>query len=347
MEGLIFCAKNSINHPSVAFQDGPSSSCLSSGKDTKTDVLLETIEIQQGVYERQRRDAHALCRFYAEPHLNEIVPRLKLVSIPENSLSFLRTGSSTSVSLDITKRLFDNLFEQLQANPWVLWLISNDYDGYHYLPAHNEYADTYFFGSSSGAVVWTFLPATAHTKVLLIDRSKSSQERFYALLHSYTPHLSTPYVPLVAIAVGTMLGYDQRLDRYLNNIERIEVSTGFINDHTPGILAEDSGFDVDALTTWSRESSSTQINIGDLLRHHDNCMRALDTIRDDVHTIGISEDVNARYKDDYNRSIANLLDAIRVLRMREESFKTYAIYLKNRAEAQISVVRSPPPNKAL
>jgi len=360
MEGLVYCARSSFNNQLVTFEDEPLEDephllarpkRAPSENERKSETLFETIETrhgivgrlsrnapeQPGIYSRSQKPASELCAFYSEQDFGEIVPQLKLIRV-QSRFSAGRTGSAGSFSLNITRSLFGLLFDQLQANPWVLWLISSKYDGFHHIKAQNKHADTYFFGFFHSAVVWTFLPATACTKVLLISRISSQHETFYVLLNRYTPHLFTPYVPFMAIALATMLGYDERLDSYVNDIINVEKGTGFswVGEDMP-----DFRFDVDALAKWSRVSASVQINIINLLRHHDNCIRALDTIQE-LHNKGILESANVKYKEDYDRSITEILDAIHILKMRADSFIPYATYLKNRAEAQISVVRFSP-----
>lgn len=51
------------------------------------------------------------------------------------------------LSLKMTRCLFTNLLQQMNANPWVLGLVGNKYDGFHHMKfSKNGYADTYFFG---------------------------------------------------------------------------------------------------------------------------------------------------------------------------------------------------------
>lgn len=349
MESLIYCAESSFKDQFVTFEDEPYSSLRSATSENgpKSETLFETIAIRHGIVgnqwvdapeqppfsKRSQQPASELCTFFSEQDFGEVVPQLKLIRI-QSRFSPGSAGSAGCFSLGITRSLFDNLIDGLQANPWVLWLLSNKYDGFHRIKAQTKYAETYFFGFFRSAVIWTFLPTTACTKVLLISRLSSQHEIFYNLLDSYMPHLFTPYVPLVAIALTTVLGCDEKLDEYVNDIVNVEKGTGFswLSTNT-----SDLSFNVDALAIWSRVSANVQINIINLLRHHESCMRALDTIKE-AHTNGILERPNSKYKEDYDRSITEILDSIYILKTRADSFMPYAIYVKNRAEAQISVV---------
>jgi hypothetical protein len=353
MEGLTNIAKSSFKDQFVAFEDEPLSLLrpgnAPSENGPKSETLFETLEIRHGIagrqwpngpehpvfHNRSQQLASEICDFYSEQDFGEIVPQLKLIRI-QSRFSAGSEGSAGSFSLNITRSLFNRLLDQIQANPWVLWLISSKYDGFHHIKAQkNGHADTYFFGFFHSAIVWTFLPATACTKALLISRHSSQHESFYTLLDSYTPHLFTPYVPLMAIALTTMFSCDEGLDRYVSDITNVEKGTGFSLVSTN---MSDLSFNVDALARWSRVSAKVQINIIKLLRHHMNCIRALDTI-EVKHTRGNLESPNAEYKEDYDKSIIEILESIHVLKMRADSFIPYATYLKNRAEAQISVVR--------
>jgi hypothetical protein len=353
MEGLIYCAKSSFQGEFVAFEDEPLSllrpGSAPSENGPKSETLFETIEIRHGIVgtqwpeapehpvfrNRSRKLASELCDFYSEQDFGEIVPQLKLIRVQSRLLAGSE-GSTGSLSLNISRNVFNSLLDHIHASPWVLWLISSKYDGFHHIKAQkNGHADTYFFGFFHSAIVWTFLPGTACTKALLISRLSSQHEPFYALLVSYTPHLFTPYVPLMAIALTTMFSYDESLERYVSDIINVEKSTGF---SWVGTDMSDLSFNVDALARWSRVSANAQINIINILRHHENCMHALDTIKL-KHTGGNLESPNGEYKDNYDRSITEILDSIDILKMRADSFISYATYLKNRAEAQISVVR--------
>ncbi|KAH8669521.1 hypothetical protein BGZ60DRAFT_407646 [Tricladium varicosporioides] len=352
MEGLIHCARNSFKDQFVGFEDEPLSllrpGSATSENGSKSETLFETIEIRHGIVGRQFPDspehsvfhnrsqqpASELAGFYEEQYFGKIAPQLKLIRIHSRFLAG-REGSTGSFSLSITRSLFNRLLDQMQANPWVLWLISSKYDGFHHIKGKKKgHADTYFFGFFHSAIVWTFLPETACTKALLISRLSSQHESFYALLNSYTSHLFTPYVPLLAITLTTMCSSDEILDRYANDIINVEKGTGFSwVSRDISVLS----FNVDALARWSRASANAQINIINLLRHHESCICALDTIQA-KHTGGNLASSNAEYKEDYDRSITEILDSIHVLKMRADSFIPYATYLKNRAEAQISVI---------
>lgn len=338
MEGLTYCARNSFGDSFVAFEE-----------ETHPETLFETLEIRHGVVEAQQlhppaqppfhkqsqQSASQLCTFYSERDPSETVPQLKLVHIQSRRSSSHSSTKTPKLSLKITKRLFNCLFDQLQANPWVLWLISSEYDGLHHIMAQNTHADTYFFGSFHGAIIWTFSPATAFTRGLLISRHISSQRHsFYSLLSSYSPHLFTPYVPLMAATLSYILDYDERLSRYASDIAHVEKGTGF---SSAGRDLSHLRFDVDALATWSRASSDVQINIINILRHHENCMRALGVVRE-THTKVILDCPNAEYKVKVDKSMTEISASIHVLKMRATSFVSYATYLKNRAEAQITVV---------
>lgn len=187
MEGLIYCARNSFNDQFVTFEEEPpllvSSKKTASKDQPRLEKVFETIEIRRSIVGRPSRDApeqpsvnsHSqksaseLCAFYLEQDFGEIVPQLKLIHI-QSRPSTRPAGSSRKFSPDITKSPFDRLLNRLKSSPWVLWLISSKYDGFHHIKAQNEYADTYFFGFFHSAIIWTFLPTTACTKVLLISR---------------------------------------------------------------------------------------------------------------------------------------------------------------------------------
>ncbi|KFA54205.1 hypothetical protein S40293_11049 [Stachybotrys chartarum IBT 40293] len=151
-------------------------------------------------YHLIRQTASALFTFLEGQEVGEFVPQLKLVRI---GVSY--TPGRGGFSLGIARGLFDGLLGRLKANPWVIWLIGSQYDGFHHIKAQGKYADTFFFGSYHQAVIWTFETLTISKRVLLVDRAVPSEiANMYALLRSLTPHLSTPYVPLLASAINTM-----------------------------------------------------------------------------------------------------------------------------------------------
>jgi hypothetical protein len=280
---------------------------------------------------RKRKERPSdLCAFFSEQDRDVVRPQLRLIQI-QSHYSPTETAAAVALSLNISRRVFHDLFSLMRANPWVLWLLSSKYDGFHYVKAQDGRADTFFFGVYHSALIWTFDPITASTKVLLVSRRYSRQEEIYLSLDRWARYLSTPYVPLIATALGTVLDFDDNLGRYVSYLVSVEKGTGF-SGFTAG--KPDIKFDVDRLAEWSRVSSNVQINVINIIRHHNNCMLALDTIRERYG----SDTPNAKYKEEYERSMAQILESIRVLKMRADSFVSYATYVKNRAEAQISVV---------
>ena len=342
MEGLRSCAKNSFQDRWVVFEDEPQHPDSATSENSLGPwSLYETVEMRHGIIgideppfsNRSQQSPKELYDFFSGENFYETSLQLKLIRLQRTYTE--RPSGAMTISVNITRRLFDRLIDQLEADPWVLWLISNSYDGFHHMAAKDGYADTYFLGLFHGALVWTFIPESAFTKVLFLASPRISwYETFDSLLDQYMPLLATPYVPLLAAVVSIMLQCDEELRYYLGNIIRVERGTGFAE---AGMGKSDLKFDVDELATWSRDSADARINIINILRHHEYCMQGLGTIKE-MHSSGVWRSLNPRYNKCYDMSITEILESVRVLKLRADAIVSYGTYLKQRAESQINVV---------
>ncbi|KEZ42162.1 hypothetical protein SAPIO_CDS6218 [Scedosporium apiospermum] len=249
----------------------------------------------------------------------------------------------------MTRGILTSLLDTIKADPWAMWLISSQYDGFHHMRANKTYNDTFYFGCWHSAIAWTFCRQSASTRAIWITRQGISEHRdwdmddkrnpipeFLTSLDSYAPLTHVPYVLAIALALATMLDYDARILRQLQQIEEVEEGTGFTRKHmVSGNL--DHAYDVDKLTQWSRLCSGLRINTTNLLRHHDNCMRLFEYIADSEKE-GPNLAAGTTYSGEYDRSMADILEMTRVLKMRADSFSTYASYIRDRAEAQVNVI---------
>lgn len=186
---------------------------------------------------------------------------------------------SRRVSLDITRSLISHLFHLIKAHPWALWLISTSNDGFHRVPGGPENAGTFIFGFINSILVWTFSPATALTRVPCVRRSGSTHRAevegvsrpghahgIFSLLPTLAPHLCTPFVPLMAAVVATLLPFDALI-----------VLQSAITDRVESIMASSqvrpARFEV--LADMMGHFAAVRVHLVDLMRNHDHCMRAL------------------------------------------------------------------------
>ena len=274
--------------------------------------------------------------------VNSVRPSLKLVKITKDK-------KNNRFHFNMTRGILTSLLDTIKADPWAMWLISSQYDGFHHMRANKTYNDTFYFGCWNSAIAWTFCRQSASTRAIWITRQGISEHRnwdmddkrnpipeFLTSLDSYAPLIHVPYVLAIALALATMLDYDARILRQLQQIEEVEEGTGFTRKHmVSGNL--DHACDMDKWTQWSRLCSGLRINTTNLLRHHDNCMRLFEYIADSEKE-GPNLAAGTTYSGEYDRSMADILEMTRVLKMRADSFSTYASYIRDRAEAQVNVV---------
>lgn len=252
-------------------------------------------------------------------------------------------------SLEITRADFWELFNtELKANPWVLTLLSQRYDGYHHVQAQEMYLATYYYAWSGSTTIWTFDRDTSCTSIIFL-KSPSGETGVDSIefIPSWLGCLSTPHVPLLAVTHHITRVHDGTLVLHARDIQDVELSTKYTRERLSERLERKIfaigrktaynqdvpvSFHPNHLTELSRDSARVRIGIEHLLLHHDHYMRALETLKID-NTLRLD-----RYKDDYAKSMQDIMEWRDAMRSQSAAVVPYAKYLQKRAEAQINII---------
>ncbi|KAI0179749.1 hypothetical protein GGR52DRAFT_211274 [Hypoxylon sp. FL1284] len=277
---------------------------------------------------------------------------LKLVVID----SQLQSWSNFFPSLWTSKDVFLGLVGAMRMDPSALWLLRSEYDGFHHFPSSSSsppekkgtgeeeddgFADTYYIGTSSFVLMWTFdaRRTRTQTRALWILRQQaafgaagggsatSAPAAWFAnVLRRYGAHARSPLLPAYAAALSTCCTYDGEVPYHAHVVRLIERQTGY-STHSPG-LEQRPG--MQSLTVSIKE-------VGQVLNHNANKERhfrlmhaVLDFI---VERAGTGCDA-----DEEVASTRRLAAAIPLLRSRMHASQEYIKYLTERAERLSTVL---------
>lgn len=251
--------------------------CMQGGKPTNEVTPLHTDDVAAFLSTEQPNDD------------SPIVPELRLVRL-NTSVSFEHeprplsgNGVGRRLHFKLARAEFANIFARLDADPWALWLLSNNLDGFHHVPATDHHPDTYYYGLDSYALIWTFSASTVRTRCLLVapnvlERHDNSIHRGndlpFPLLTSLAPHLWTPYMLLFNTALTTMMDLWYDVDDCAGIVTLMENTTG----RFPRLYGNEKALLEAKLANLSSHATRIRMSSARILHHHENAMRALSAL---------------------------------------------------------------------
>ena len=217
---------------------------------------------------------------------------LPATSAFEASFKLVCIERSLILSLNMSKDRFYRLFDVMEADPAALYLICQDYDGFHEFRGGSRHRRTWFFGTSLHAVLWTFDDTVkpARTVAIYFRRRRDSRNAFVNFgetLRAFRNHASTWQIMLLVIVVHSGLWFDEHTLVNLNQVRRIEGCTGF-GPHTTippyharrnaltvkNSYLSSNNLDIDTLMEFSQSVNEVAGNLSNKLRH----LRVLQTM---------------------------------------------------------------------
>ncbi|KAI1100756.1 hypothetical protein F4804DRAFT_34187 [Jackrogersella minutella] len=264
---------------------------------------------------------------------------LKLIVIE----SRLESWSSFTSSLCVTKDIFLNLVDAMDMNPSALWLIRSEYDGFHHFPSlatapankedeeeknEGEYADTYYIGTSSFALIWAFDRRRLHTRALLIHRQQHSFSNsapaawFVNILRRHQEFVRSPVLLAYATALSVCCTFDGEISYRAHVVRLTERETGY-STHSASI---EERLGIESLTVSIKEVGEVLNHIANKERH----FRFMDGVLDFIVETAVLEEEGG--------STTRLVEAIPLLRSRMRASREYLTYLKERAERLSTVL---------
>ncbi|KAI1385579.1 glycoside hydrolase family 31 protein [Hypoxylon trugodes] len=308
---------------------------------------------------------------------------LKLVTLD----SRLETWSNYYPSLWVAKHVFLDLIDAMGMNPAALWLLRNEYDGFHYFPStsspadtgypvfyEDEYKrekkedieeqaekdeekekekeeeeeeeegeekkglDTYYIGTSSFVLVWTFDPKRLQTYALWILRWRAPVEDmipapdmpmawFLHVLRRHCGHVRSPFLLGYVAALSACCNSDLDNSYRAHAVRLMERDTGY-HDTISGGIVERMG--MVRISGFIKETGEVLNHITNNQRH----FRFLDSVLNFIvenAVIGIEE----QWGEDSTQKLAA---AIPSLKRRMHASQEYLGYLKERAERLSAVL---------
>ncbi|KAI1441746.1 hypothetical protein F5Y02DRAFT_398487 [Annulohypoxylon stygium] len=271
---------------------------------------------------------------------------LKLVMID----SRLESLSDPNSSLWITKDVFLSLVDSMRMNPAALWLLRNEYDGFHHFPSSSTsfypdldeiekyegemtYTDTYYIGTSNFVLIWAFDQHRRHTYALVILRGINATSIpagwFVNLLQRYQKHICSPSLLAYIAALSICCNFDAEISYRTRVVRLIEKQTGY-NTHSSSL---ENRIDMQALANSIKEVGVMLNHTANKERHFRLVEGILDFI---VENAVLDPDLEGEaWQED---STKKLVEAIPLLRKRVHACQEYLEYLKERAERVSTVL---------
>ncbi|KAI1088891.1 hypothetical protein F5B19DRAFT_404421 [Rostrohypoxylon terebratum] len=266
--------------------------------------------------------------------------------------SRLESLSDPNSSLWITKDVFLSLVDTMRMNPAALWLLRNEYDGFHHFNSpgtffcldldgmrkrYDEgkaaYIDTYYIGTSNFVLIWTFDHRQRHTYALFILRGINATSIpagwFVNLLQRYQKHICSPSLLAYVAALSICCNLDGEISYRTRVVRLIEQQTGY-NTYSNTL---ENRVDMQKLANWIKEVGVMLNHTANKERHFRLVEGILDFI---VESAVLDSDTGGEIlREDSTRK---LVEAIPLLRKRVHACQEYLSYLKERAERVSTVL---------
>ncbi|KAJ5728596.1 uncharacterized protein N7483_003104 [Penicillium malachiteum] len=221
----------------------------------------------------------------------------------------------------------------MRIDPYFLYLICQDYDGFHYSKGPNNLL-TAFIGTPTYGLVWTsqWQPTSTSTIALFLPRRSNTFSQFNDVLEVFKNLAHTPCLLAYVSMVHTLQFFDEETKmREYARIRLVEDSTGY-GPNPPKAVRR---FSVSELTLWSQTTGEIQGNIYNKLRHHKTSRTLLDFVSDECQLLDIEvDDCHPQCRDNMRR----LAETIPVLKRQMDASEAYLQYLRDRAEKLSSVL---------
>ncbi|OTB00626.1 hypothetical protein M426DRAFT_234554 [Hypoxylon sp. CI-4A] len=274
--------------------------------------------------------------------------------------SRLESWSQPNPSLWVTKDVFLNLVDTMNMNPAALWLLRSEYDGFHHFPSsyaspayseekgmpeedragmEEQEMDTFYIGTSSFVLIWTFDRQRSQTRALWILRqqrqyedlgSKAPVAWFLHILRRHQDHVYSPFLLAYVAALSVCCTFDGEISYRAHVVRLTERETGY-STHSSSIQER---LNIELLTVYIKEVGEVLNHVANQERH----FRMLDSILDFLIENAIVDPGGFGEKEE--SSTRRLVAAIPLLRRRMHASQEYLQYLKERAERLSTVVSS-------
>lgn len=266
--------------------------------------------------------------------LTYALPSLRLVAIP------LSVTANWEPVLEIHKQSFIRIITSIGLNPAALWLLKNQYDGFHHFPQTRN-LEAFFFGTSVYALIWTFDRTTQSTRGIYIQRYRNprrpgvdiSLDTLANVLKTHKDYVYSPYLLAYSACLDISHFWDVALGKNeLPYIRHIERSTGY----GPESLGLRERYNIDELTQGLQGLGGSLNGMANGQRH----LRIIESVTAFLEEDPICvDDLPPETHDQVEHSSAGLMEGLPLLKSRTHATMEYIGYLKERCERLSSTVR--------
>ncbi|KAI9150238.1 Notoamide biosynthesis cluster protein M' [Paramyrothecium foliicola] len=229
----------------------------------------------------------------------------------------------------------------MQADPGVLYMISLDYDGYHEFRSAG-YLETYFLGTSTHAIVWSYDPNITSTVGIFIQRRPNAFNELRDVLRVYENYAFAPQILCCACCLQQLHRFDDQTQGHEHAlIRQIEDRTGYgpKRDGLGGMSDILQAIDPHKLTKWSQGVAEVMGHCDNKMRHQRVSLQMLRAVREAYlagpEAAGVREKSSAAA---YEASLKALSEAIPHIEGHMEVYQEYIVYLKERASRLSTVL---------
>ncbi|VUC31918.1 unnamed protein product [Clonostachys rosea] len=245
---------------------------------------------------------------------------------------------------NISKAAFRSLTSAMGVHPAALYMVCGKYDGFHTYNGPDS-SHTWFFGSSTHALLWCFSPSTRQTVGMFIERRRANFQDFCRVLSAFSEHIHAPQVIFLSSAIHQQHNFDIETASELGVIQRIEQQTGFGPSAVKGYALIKSEptvkmvrAEIDELTVWSQAVGEVGVNFSNRSRNHRTfwkMLAALKQAEEDEDTLGLPQ---GPAMEKYKASLRELCYVLPTVERQMETYDEYILYLKHRTERLSSVL---------
>ncbi|CAG9986459.1 unnamed protein product [Clonostachys byssicola] len=262
----------------------------------------------------------------------------------EARLKLIRIDQIHDEIPNISKAAFRSLTNAMGVHPAALYMVCRKYDGFHTYKGPGS-SHTWFFGSSTHAILWCYSPSRRQTVGVFMERIQANFQDFCRVLSAFSENIHAPQVLFLSSAIHQQHNFDVGTASELGVIQRIEQQTGFGPSAVKGyalIKSEPTAkmvrAEIDELTVWSQAVGEIGVNCSNRGRNHRTFWRMLAALRqdqEDSETLGLPQ---GPAMERYKASLRELCDVLPTVERQLETYDEYILYLKDRTERLSSVL---------
>ncbi|KAH6655426.1 hypothetical protein BKA67DRAFT_657369 [Truncatella angustata] len=268
----------------------------------------------------------------ASLHENSLLPFTGRASIPGQDgvhsnlrlVSVACASTSNGTGLKISQPNFFGLLDAMSVNRHALYLIQNEYDGFHIIP--NGPTMTFFIGTWLYALAWSFDPSDLSTRAIFIDRSRDCYAPFVELLKRFLQYTSSPALLAFVTAVHVTRFDDTTTSHELAHIHFVAREIGYDSRRH---VKSGMKHDINKLTNYHQLIGGTLENIANKLRHLGLVDSLFTFVMEDPT---FSTPISGTMMEGMLVNTEYLRRAVPVLRSQRDAYGEYVRYQKEQAE---------------